>query len=136
MRLFRNQTRSGVMIAVVLSLLNIVGCGKSEPPPAVQTTPPAVSSDPQISANPNPVPAGPDNGSTTITWNAGPSNTGEVYLVTRDGTEKLFAGASPRGSQEAPFIGTGWDFEFRLYEGNEHKKILASVKVSREKSKD
>jgi hypothetical protein len=88
---------------------------------------------PQISASPNPVPAGTDVGKTTITWIAGTEKRGEVYLVARDGTEKLFAGLARRGQQEASFISADRVFEFRLYEGTEHAKLLASVKVTREK---
>ena len=89
---------------------------------------------PQISASPNPVPAGPDKGKATITWSAGEGNTGEVYLVTRDGTEKLFGGHARKGQQEAAFINADRVYEFRLYEGKEHAKVLASVKVTREKN--
>jgi hypothetical protein len=89
---------------------------------------------PQISASPNPVPAGPHKGKTTITWSAGEGNTGEVYLVTRDGTEKLFGGHARKGQQEAAFINADRVYEFRLYEGKEHAKLLASVNVTREKN--
>ena len=60
---------------------------------------------------------------------------GEVYLWTKSQGEKLFAGASPRGSQNADWIAAGGVYEFRLYEGKEHKRQLASVRVTGEASK-
>jgi hypothetical protein len=82
-------------------------------------------------ATPNPVPAGPDKGTTTITWNTGDGSKGEVYMSKDGGPEKLFAGLSPWGSQEAAWIQQG-EYEFRLYAVDEHqKKLLASVKVTR-----
>jgi hypothetical protein len=51
--------------------------------------------------------------------------------MSRDGgPEKLFAGLSPRGSQEAAWISKGV-YEFRLYAGKDHKEVLARVKVTR-----
>jgi hypothetical protein len=46
------------------------------------------------------------------------------------GPEKLFAGLAPRGSQDAAWIAQG-QYEFRLYAGKEHQKVLASVTVTR-----
>ncbi len=82
-----------------------------------------------ISASPNPVPAGSE--TTTITWSTGDKSMGEVYLSRNGGPEKLFAGLSPKGRQDATWIKDG-EYEFRLYEGKEHKKVLASVKVTRD----
>ncbi len=142
MKSFRNTTLAGVLFAVALSAFSLVGCGKSEPtapePTATSSqpaTPQPASSGLQITAEPNPVPAGPDKGKTTITWNAGPGNTCEVYLVTKDGGEKLFGGIAPRGRQEVAWIAAGGVYEFRMYEGKEHKKLLGSVTVTREKNK-
>jgi hypothetical protein len=51
--------------------------------------------------------------------------------MSRDGgPQKLFAGLSPRGSQEAAWINKGAVYEFRLYAGQERTKLLASVKVT------
>jgi hypothetical protein len=93
------------------------------------------SGNPEITASPNPIPAGPGNGKTIVSWNAGEGKTGEVYVVSPDGTERLFAGNSGIGEKEAPFINAKREFEFRLYEGKQHETLLGSVKVTREKRK-
>jgi peptidoglycan/xylan/chitin deacetylase (PgdA/CDA1 family)/SAM-dependent methyltransferase len=46
------------------------------------------------------------------------------------GPEKLFAEGN-EGSQEAPWIAEGKEYEFRLYAGTERKKLLDSVEVTR-----
>jgi hypothetical protein len=124
------------LIATFLILSSLIvwgGCSGDDPNALGGKSSPLGASPAQISASPNPVPAGPDKGTTTITWSAGEGKTGEVYLVTRDGTEKLFGGHARKGSQKASFIRADWVYEFRLYEGKEHAKVLASVKVTREK---
>lgn len=86
---------------------------------------------PQISASPNPVPAGNEKfGKTTISWDTGDGSVGEVYVSVNGAPEKLFAGDRSKSSLEAAWIGKG-EHEFRLYAGKEHKKGLASVKVTR-----
>ncbi len=85
-----------------------------------------------ISASPNPVPAGPTPGKTTIKWSTGLSETAEVYVSTNGEPEVLFASGA-EGSSEAPWIQTGMSYEFRLYAGSEHKKILTRVVVTRQK---
>ena len=84
-----------------------------------------------ITATPNPVPAGKDFGKTTITWSTGDGIAGQVYVSVSGGPEKLFADDSPQGFQDAPWIGAGSSYDFRLYAGKEHKNLLASVKVAR-----
>jgi hypothetical protein len=116
-------------IACVAVLLICAGCSQSK------TTSPAVSpaSAPTITASPNPVPAGPTKfGATTVTWDTGDGSIGEVYVTVNGAPEKLFAGNRAKGSLEAAWIGKG-DHEFRLYAGKEHKTMLASVKVTRNK---
>jgi hypothetical protein len=85
---------------------------------------------PMIQATPNPVPAGPERGTTTITWNTGDGSKAQVWMSRNGKPEKLFAGLSPKGSQEAAWIVDGV-YEFRLYAGKERKKLLARVKVTR-----
>ena len=86
-----------------------------------------------ISANPNPVPGGAGWGTTTITWNTGDGSWAQIYLFVEGEPEKLFSeGAS--GSQPAPWIGAGPVYEFRMYEGKEHKRLLGAVKVTRSAS--
>ena len=122
-------------VLVLGSLLLWAGCSRgSEPKTSAANFSTGGEEAAQITAAPNPVPAGSEKGKTLITWSAGAGHTGEVYLVTRDGTEKLFSGHAPKGRQEAAFITADRDFEFRLYEGKDHSKILASVKVTREKN--
>jgi hypothetical protein len=85
---------------------------------------------PSLSASPNPVPAGEGTGLTTITWN---SVDGKVYVST-DGREELLFAGSPRGSQQANWIETGANHEFRLYDAD-HKELLAKVTVTRDQPK-
>jgi hypothetical protein len=122
----------GVVLAVVL-----VGCKRS--PEATSTSPapssqvPQAKTAPTIVASPNPVPAGSSKfGTTTISWDTGNGSVGEVYVSVNGGSEKRFSGALVKGTQNADWIGKG-EYEFRLYAGKEHKTLLASVKVTREK---
>jgi hypothetical protein len=86
---------------------------------------------PTITADPNPVPAGKEKfGKTTITWNTGDGKVGEVWVSVNGKPERRFAGNRARGKLEAPWIGKG-EHVFRLYEGREHKVVLASVTVTR-----
>lgn len=87
---------------------------------------------PWIHANPEWLPAGPGWGTTAITWSTEDGSLGQVYLWQPGRSEMLFAeGAS--GYQEAPWIVSGSTQEFRLYSGKDHKTMLASVTVEREK---
>jgi hypothetical protein len=95
------------------------------------TSSPETKGGPRVTANPNPVPAGAEKfGTTTITWDTGDGSIGEVYVSVNGAAEKLFAGNRSKGSQEARWIGTA-DHEFKLYAGKEHKTLLASVRVTR-----
>ena len=109
-----------------LILLVLVGCGS----PAVQS-PPHVT----LVAEPNPVPAGPGRGSTTLSWNILDGPEGEIYVSIDDAAEELFAGLASKGKQKADWIDAGSTYEFRLYEGKAHKKVLSSVTVTREGAK-
>jgi hypothetical protein len=84
-----------------------------------------------ITANPNPVPAGPGFGTSTISWNTADGSHGQVYVVEGSNAEKLFADDTVQGSLDAPWIGSGGAYEFRLYAGKDHQKLLASVRVVR-----
>ena len=83
-----------------------------------------------ITANPNPVPPGTGAASTTISWTTGDSAEGKVYVTVDNGPPQLFS-AGARGSQDAPWIGAGSVYEFRLYGGNARRKLLAKVQVER-----
>ena len=68
-------------------------------------------------------------GTTTVSWDTGDGEVGEVY-ASRDGApEVLFAGGV-EGSQEAPSIIMGSTYEFRLYAGTESTPLLATVVVT------
>ncbi len=127
MKSFRNATPAVMLFAAALGAVNLAGCGKSE-----DTNWPAPGAGgPLISAAPNPVPAGREKfGKTTISWNTGDGSIGEVYVSVNGAPEKRFAGNRSKGSLEMKWIGRG-EHEFRLYAGKEHKKVLASVKVTR-----
>jgi hypothetical protein len=106
----------------LLVLLVLAGCG-----PAAVPAPPGVT----LVAEPNPVPAGPGRGSTTLTWNIPDGSEGEVYVSIDGAKEVLFAGLAPKGEQKADWIDAGSKYEFRLYAGKAHSQLFASVTVLR-----
>ena len=53
-----------------------------------------------------------------------------MYVTVDNGPPQLFS-AGARGSQDAPWIGAGSVYEFRLYGGNARRKLLAKVQVER-----
>ena len=85
-------------------------------------------------ATPNPVPAGKEAGTTKVAWKTGNGASGQVFVSENGSPEQLFA-EGVEGSQDAPWISTGTTYEFRLYEGKDHAKQLASVKVMRAEKK-
>jgi hypothetical protein len=118
--------------AVVLPLFFLAACNPSKAP---ETTAPSGSpgaSGATITASPNPVPVGQGPGTTTVSWNTGDGGGGQVYVSSDGGSETLFAdGAS--GSAAAPWIEAGKTYEFRLYAGTEHAKMLAKTQVTSQK---
>lgn len=103
-----------------------LGCG----PQPVESTSPNSGRTAELSANPNPVPAGEGPGKTTINWQTSDGTVGEIYLVAGGAPETLFARAS-NGPAEAPWIVTGNTYEFLLYAGTDHKTLLGKVTVTR-----
>jgi len=85
-----------------------------------------------ISASPNPVPAGEGPGTTTVKWSTGDALAGQVYVLVDGSGETLFAAAAD-GQMEAPWIQTDHVYEFRLFAGTEHTKLLAQTQVTRAK---
>jgi hypothetical protein len=81
---------------------------------------------PTLSTSPNPVPAGEGSGKTTISWN---SVDGKVYVSVNGRNEVLFSD-SPRGSQDADWIGEGSSYEFRLY-NSDHDELLDKIIVTK-----
>ncbi len=84
---------------------------------------------PVIAASPNPATGSGTLEETTITWDTGTGQPGEVYVSKNRGEEKRF-GAGPSGSKKAAWIAAHTRYQFRLYQGKEHKKILAEVEVT------
>ncbi len=85
-----------------------------------------------ISADPNPVSGEGELGETTITWDTKSAKSGEVYVTKGDGPEKLF-GSGSSGSKKVKWISAKVRYEFRLYEGSDHSKLLSKVQVTRKK---
>lgn len=83
-----------------------------------------------VVANPNPVPAGEGYGTTTIAWSISGNNS-QVWVSANGGGESKFA-EGVAGSADAPWIQTGWTYEFSLYAGTTHTQWLDSVTVTRE----
>jgi hypothetical protein len=116
-------------IAVLLPLFFFAACGPSKNPEANASAGSPAEPAATITASPNPVSTGEGSGTTTITWNTGDGTAGQVY-VSADGTpEAIFAGGST-GSAPAPWMRAGKTFEFRLYAGTEHAKVLAKTQVT------
>jgi hypothetical protein len=88
----------------------------------------------KISANPNPVPAGVGDGTTTITWDTGDGSMGEVYVSVNGLPEKLFFRGA-KGTRDAPWINDRGICTFSLYRGTNHvaSDVLASVTVRKMK---
>jgi hypothetical protein len=110
-------------VAVLLFLLGVlVGCGGGG-----QEREEGAS----ITATPNPVPTGGRGpGTTTINWSTGgEASSGEIYVSTNGGREKLFAGESPQGAQDADWIWPNTVYEFRLYAGTKRATLLDKVTV-------
>jgi len=85
---------------------------------------------PLLTATPNPVPPIGGVGRTTIVWSTGKEVAGPVYVSENGGPEILFAGESRYGTQQAPWIGVGKTYEFRMYSGSNRQRLLASVVVT------
>jgi hypothetical protein len=88
---------------------------------------------PMIQASPNPVPAGPGEGSTTVTWTTGDDSDGRVQVAINGGIEEVFARGGT-GASIANFIDASSVYEFRLYAAATpfaQSKLLARVTVRR-----
>ena len=116
-------------IAILLPLFFFVACGPSKSPEVNASAASPAASAATITASPNPVTTGEGPGTTTLTWKTGDGATGQVYVSEDGGPERLFAEGSP-GSAPAAWIAAGKTFEFRLYAGTEHAKVLAKTQVT------
>lgn len=117
--------------AVVVPLF-FLACKPPKAPEAHAPTGNPEASTATITASPNPVPVGEGRGTTTITWNTGDGSVGTVYLAKDGEPEGPFASGTP-GSASAPWIEMGKTYEFRLYAGTEHTKMLAKTQVTGQK---
>ena len=115
--------------AVLLPLFFLAACNPSKTPEGNVSSQSPGTSTATITASPNPVPASQQSGTTTVTWNTGDGSAGQVYVSVDGGTEALFA-AGPSGANAASWIEAGKTFEFRLYAGTEHTKMLAKTQVT------
>ena len=111
-------------IAILLPLFFFAACGPSKNPEAN-----ASAASPAASAATITVTTGEGPGATTITWNTGDGTRGQVYVLEDGGPERLFVEGST-GSAPATWIQPGKTFEFRLYAGTEHAKVLAKTQVT------
>jgi hypothetical protein len=136
-----NRVVGGGILLLVVALF--VACGNdnenstaaNSSAPSNQTTSNAPkSSEGSIQATPNPVPAGPGNGKTKITWTTkGNLGVVKVYVSENGQPETVFAQGS-EGSVDAPWIGAGTVYEFRLYgEQGSNRKLIDKIQVTRNK---
>ena len=116
-------------ITILLPLFFFAACGPSKNPEANSSAASPAAAAATITASPNPVTTGEGPGTTTITWNTGDGTNGQVYVSENGAPETLFAEGST-GSAPAPWIQAGKTFEFRLYAGTEHNKVLAKIQVT------
>jgi glycosyltransferase involved in cell wall biosynthesis len=85
----------------------------------------------ELAATPNPVPAGPGLGTSTLVWSTGDDSPGEIYLSVDQGPEKFFF-RSKADVREVPWIQEGKSYEFRLYPAAGRREPLATVTVTRD----
>lgn len=119
-------------IAILLPLFFFDACGPSKNPEANAPTAGPAAPAATITGSPNPVTTGEGSGTTRITWKTGDGTNGQVYVSEDGAPETLFA-AGPTGSALAPWIKAGKTFEFRLYAGTKHTKLLAKTQVTGQK---
>jgi hypothetical protein len=117
------------LIGILLPFFFVDAGGPSKNPEANVSPASTAASAPTITASPNPVPISEGPGTTTITWNTGDGTAGQIYVSEDGAPERLFT-AGPSGSLAAPWIQPGKTFEFRLYAGTEHAKVLARIQVT------
>ena len=100
--------------------------------PGGSGTPAPAAGDIVLKAEPNPVPKGPNPGSTKLTWGTADKSFNQVYVTSEGKPETLVVQGGP-GTQTIDWIYTGATYEFKLYAGKEHQKVLATLKVTKEK---
>jgi hypothetical protein len=63
-----------------------------------------------------------------VNWRTGDGATGQLY-VSVDGRPEKKVAEGHRGKKEIDWIRRGKTYEFKLYQGESHEKVLASVTV-------
>src|ERR1051326_4869403 len=86
----------------------------------------APKTEPRLRVKPELVPVGKIVGVTEVTWDTGDGIEGEVYVSVNGEAESLFASGSS-GSKEAPWILSGSTYQFRLYAGIAHERLLGET---------
>lgn len=105
-------------------------------PSAEQSSIPAsnavsAASDATISASPNPLKGGPEEGTVTVTWDTKGDEAADVYVSHNGAAEQLFA-KGKSGSKTVNWIRQGSTYEFSLYEDASHK-LLGKVQVTHQR---
>jgi hypothetical protein len=121
-----------ISAAILLHLFFFAGCNPQKAPEAKAPPASPATSAATITASPNPVSLAEGPGTTIITWNTGDGSAGQVYVSEDGAPETLFASGAT-GSAPAPWIQAGKRFEFRLYAGTEHARVLAKTQVTGQK---
>jgi hypothetical protein len=131
------------VVGAILGGVLLSGCSQKEkpagptPPPVTQAEPkagPKDGSKAELTAVPNPVPAGKGLGKTTLSWNIKGNKNADLYVSVDGGPERLFAKGGIKGKTTVPWISNDTRYTFSVYATKEHQTPLASVKVEREKS--
>ena len=115
------------MLENILAVILTLGAAAAAAPAGEQSASPQTRA--TLTAAPNPVPATPGMGTTTIAWDTGDGSWAQVFLSVAGGPEQLFV-EGPRGAKNAPWISPRITYEFRLYAGRERRVLLAAVPVS------
>jgi len=124
-RLLRSQrlglvTGIAVLAALLVSFASqyLVWTEFREPAPESES-PPYVRAHPAILPN-----TGPPQ-TTSVKWNTGDREDGQVWVALNGVDHAVFA-QGRRGTRDAPFIGSNSVVEFRLYEGTAHTTLLST----------
>lgn len=124
----QNARRRALLTLALLLFLAPHAFAQTPPAPPAEVDSSRLQTSASISATPNPVPAGVGAGTTKITWRTGDGADGQVFVSEDNAAEKIFA-SGPDGSSDAPWIGNGSTYVFRLYSTGEKQVLLASVEV-------
>lgn len=122
---------SGICMILVLgfsSCLLLSSCDTARRQPIHNGT-----TQPVLSASPNPVPAGDLDqqvGTTQISWNTGSTAIGDLYVKVNRSSEVFLARGSV-GTLKIEWIQFDSLYEFRLY-AKKHSKLLATVELTRD----